>query len=121
MGATGLATDPVEYRRRLLEQTDEQLDAWATEAMRDVSIRRGVLAVLSDVRTATGLADAELEKVFTAGGGPPAVMGRDAQGRLIVPAVTLHCLVRGIRATNPGARDRLVDYLVENFEEFVFA
>jgi len=52
MGATGLATTPAEYRGRLLEQPDEQLDAWAAEAMRDISIRRGVLAVLHDLTLA---------------------------------------------------------------------
>jgi hypothetical protein len=121
MGATGLASDPEEYRRRLLEQPDEQLDAWSAEAMRDISIRRGVLAVLHDLRAASGLDDRELEKVFAAGGGPPAVVGRDASGRLLVPAVTLHCFVRGLRAIVPGARDQLVEYLVENFEELVYA
>ncbi len=85
MGATGLATTPAEYRDRLLEQPDQQLDAWAAEAMRDISIRRGVLAVLHDVQAASGLDDRGLEKVFTAGGGPPAVVGRDADGRLMVP------------------------------------
>jgi hypothetical protein len=120
MGATGLATDPVEYRRRLLEQDDAQVDAWAIEAMRDISIRRGVLAVLHDVRSATGLNDRELEKVFAAGGGPPAVLGHDAEGRLMVPAISLHCLVRGLRATVPGARGMLVDYLVESFHELIY-
>ena len=121
MGATGLATTPAEYRVRLLEQPDEQLDAWAAEAMRDISIRRGVLAVLHDLRTASGLDDRELEKVFAAGGGPPAVVGRDADGHLMVPAVTLHCFVKGLRALVPGARETLVEYLVENFEELVYA
>ena len=121
MGATGLATTPAEYRGRLLEQPDEQLDAWAAEAMRDISIRRGVLAALHDLRAASGLDDRELAKVFAAGGGPPAVVGLDAAGRLMVPAVTLHCLVKGFRAIVPGAREKLVDYLVENFEELVYA
>ncbi len=121
MGATGLATTPTEYRSRLLEQPDDQLDAWAAEAMRDISIRRGVLAVLRDLRHASGLGDRELEKVFAAGGGPPAVVGRDAEGRLLVPAVTLHCFVKGLRAVVPGARETLVAYLVENFEELVYA
>jgi hypothetical protein len=121
MGATALATDPVEYRRRLLEQPDEQIDAWATEAMRDISIRRGVLAVLEHLRQVTGLADRELEKVFAAGGGPPAVVGRDAEGRLMVPAITLHCFVKGLRATVADARGQLVEYLVANFEELVYA
>jgi hypothetical protein len=121
MGATGLASTPAEYRDRLLEQTDEQLDAWAAEAMRDISIRRGVLTVLHDVQAASGLDDRGLEKVFAAGGGPPAAVGRDANGRLMVPAATLHCLVRGSRAIVPGAREMLVEYLVENFEELVYA
>jgi hypothetical protein len=121
MGATGLATDPAEYRRRLLEQPDDQLDAWAAEAMRDISIRRGVLAVLHDLRAAAGLDDRELEKVFAAGGGPPAVVGHDAAGRLMVPAVTLHCLVAGMRGIVPDAREKLVAYLLANFEELVYA
>jgi len=121
MGSTGLAKTPAEYRGRLLEQTDQQLDAWAAEAMRDISIRRGVLAVLHDVKAASGLDDTGLEKVFAAGGGPPAVVGRDAAGRLMVPAATLHCLVKGFRAIVPGARETLVEYLVENFGELVYA
>jgi hypothetical protein len=121
MGATGLATTPAEYRGRLLEQSDQQLDAWAAEAMRDISIRRGVLAVLHDVKAASGLDDRGLERIFAAGGGPPAVVGRDAAGRLMVPAATLHCLVKGFHAIVPGAREKLVEYLVGNFEELVYA
>ena len=58
MGATGLAANQDEYRSRLGEQPDAQIDAWAAEAMRDISIRRGVLAVLHDYRSATGADDA---------------------------------------------------------------
>jgi hypothetical protein len=120
MGATGLATDPFEYRRRLLEQPDAQLDAWASESMRDISIRRGVLTVLADLRSVTGLDDRALQKVFAAGGGPSAVVGHDAAGRMMVPAVTLHCFVDGLRAVVPEAREQLVEYLVANFEERVY-
>ena len=35
MAETGLAANPQEYRERLNEQTDEQIDAWAAELMRD--------------------------------------------------------------------------------------
>ncbi len=48
--------------------------------MSDISIRRGVLAVLRDLREASGLEDRELEKVFAAGGGPPAVIGPRRRG-----------------------------------------
>lgn len=121
MGATGLASNRDEYRARLQEQDDAQLDAWAAEAMRDISIRRGVLAVLHDVGVAARLDDRGLEKVFAAGGGPPAVVGRDATGRLLVPAATVHCLVKGLRATLAEPRAAIVQYLVENFDELVYA
>jgi hypothetical protein len=120
VGATGLAADPAEYRARLREQDDAQIDAWAAEAMRDIAIRLGVIRVLADFRTAARIAERSLERVYAAGGGPPATLGRDAQGRVMVPAITLHCLVSGIRRETPDGRDRLIEYLVENFDELVY-
>jgi hypothetical protein len=118
--ATGLSATEDEYRRRLGEQSDEQIDAWAAELMRDVAIRRGVLRVVADFRKATGLDERGFERVFASGGGPPAVIGRDASGRLMVPAITLFALVPGIRSQVPEGRALLVEYLVENFEEIVY-
>jgi hypothetical protein len=118
--ATGLSATEEEYRARLGEQSDEQIDAWAAELMRDVAIRRGVIRVVEDFRRAAGLDEHAFERVFASGGGPPAVIGRDAGGRLMVPAITLFALVPGIRAQVPDGRDRLVSYLVENFEEIVY-
>jgi hypothetical protein len=120
VATTGLSTDPKEYRARLTDQTDEQIDAWAAELMRDVSIRRGVLKVVSDFRTAAKLSEAEFERVFASGGGPPAAIGRDGAGRLMVPAITLFALVAGIRSQVADGRDRLIDYLVLNFDELVY-
>jgi hypothetical protein len=117
---TGLSDNPTEYRARLAEQTDEQIDAWAAELMRDVAIRRGVLKVVADFRTAARLSEPEFERVFASGGGPPAVIGRDGDGRLMVPAITLFALVAGIRSQVADGRDRLVDYLVLNFDELVY-
>lgn len=116
----GLSEDPTEYARRLSEESDEQIDAWAAELMRDVAIRRGVLRVIEDFRAAAGLDEPQFERVFASGGGPPAVIGRDAQGRLMVPAITLYTLVPGIRAQRSDSRDRLVAYLVKNFHEVVY-
>ena len=48
MADTGLSGDPGEYRTRLADQSDEQIDAWAAELMRDVAIRRGVVRVIED-------------------------------------------------------------------------
>ena len=117
---TGLSGDPREYARRLAEQSDEQIDAWAAELMRDIAIRRGVLRVIADFRKATGLDEPQFERVFASGGGPPAVIGRDAKGRLMVPAITLYTLVPGIRSQLPDGRKRLIAYLVANFDELVY-
>jgi hypothetical protein len=118
--ATGLAANPKEYRARLQEQSDDQLDAWAAELMRDVVIRRGIVKVVEDFRRAARLDDRGFERVFAAGGGPPAAVGRDRDGHLIVPAVALWALVPGIRAETSDGRDRIIEYLVSNFEDLVY-
>ena len=120
MGATGLSSDPTEYRARLAEQDDAQIDAWTAELMRDVVIRRGIVKVVADFRRSTGLDEGSFERVFASGGGPPASIGRDKAGNLIVPTTTLYALVPGIRAQVKDARDRLIAYLVANFGEIVY-
>lgn len=120
MATTGLSADPEEYRNRLTDQSDDQIDAWAAEMMRDVAIRRGVAKVVTDFRQAAGLDEPGFERVFASGGGPPAVVGRDRDGRLMVPAITLFALVPGIRSQVANGRDRLIDYLVANFGELVY-
>ena len=120
MSATGLSSDAKEYRTRLESQSDDQLDAWSAELMRDMSIRLGVLPVLDEFRHSTGLDDAGVERAFAAGGGPSAVVGRTADGKMMIPAIALHYLVDGLRHESPDARERLIAYLVANFEEFVY-
>lgn len=120
MSSAGLSADPKEYRKRLAEQPDDQLDAWMVEFMRDMSIRHGVLDVLVDYRKATDLDDTGIERVYCAGGGAPATIGRTADGRLMVPAISLHYLVPGLRALSDKARDQEIDFLVAGFEEVVY-
>jgi hypothetical protein len=120
VSVTGLAANPTEYRRRLGDQTDDQLDAWAKELMRDVSIRKGVIAVLAEVQRSARLDEAGLRRVFARGGGAPQTVGYDAAGHLMIPAISLHCLVTGLRSDAPDARDRVIDYLVANFDEIVY-
>lgn len=120
MTATGLSADPSEYRTRLDEQSDEQIDAWAVELLRDISVRKGVLPVLEEFRHACRLDDTGIERAFSAGGGAPATVGRTTDGRLMVPAVSLRYLVPGLRAQTPDARARLIEYLVASFEELVY-
>jgi hypothetical protein len=120
MTATGLSSTPAEYRRRLDEQPDDRIDSWAAELMRDMSIRRGVRDVIGDFRKATGVDDDTVARLFAAGGGPPAAVGRSADGELMVPAISLMYLVKGTRALMPDARKRLTAYLVDNFHEIVY-
>lgn len=120
MTATGLSASPHEYRQRLSEQPDDQIDAWAAELMRDTSIRRGVRQVLADLRRAIGTDDAGLERIFASGGGPVATAGRTQSGELMVPAISLFYFVSGARATLPDARERLISYLVDNFHEIIY-
>ncbi len=120
MTATGLSADPGEYRTRLDEQSDEQIDSWAIELMRDISIRKGVLPVLREFGHACRLDEDGILRVFSAGGGAPATAGRTADGQLMLPAVSLRYLVPGLRSQAPDARARLVDYLVATFDELVF-
>ena len=109
MGDTGLSGDPGEYRTRLGDQSDGQIDAWAAETMRDVAIRRGVVRVVEDFRRATRLDEPSFERVFASGGGPPASIGRDRDGHLMVPAIALHTLVAGINSQVKDGRDRLIE------------
>ena len=120
MAETGLSADPTEYRARLAEQSDEQIDAWVSELMRDVVIRRGIVKVVDDFRRAAKLDESGFERVFASGGGPPAVVGKDRSGHLVVPTVTLYALVPGIRSQVADARQRLIEYLVANFGELVY-
>ena len=120
MATTGLSADPQEYRERLAEQSDDQIDAWAAELMRDVVIRRGIVKVVADFRRAARLDEPGFERVFASGGGPPASIGRDREGHLVVPTITLFALVPGIRSQVADGRERLIEYLVQNFDELVY-
>jgi hypothetical protein len=120
VSTTGLAATPEQYRSRLDEQRDAQIDAWVTELVRDLSIRRGVRAVIGGFCRTTGLNATGFERVFAAGGGAPSTVGRTAEGDLMVPAIELWCLVPGIRQELPDSRARLIDYLVANFHEMTY-
>jgi hypothetical protein len=120
VGATGLASNPTEYRDRLLTQSDEQLDAWTAELLRDVAKRRGVATVVADFRRTAHLDEKAFRRVFARGGGAPRTVGTDAAGHLMVPTISLHFLVPGLRAEVADARDRLIAYLVASFDEIVY-
>ena len=68
MGVTGLAANPTEYRSRLREQSDDQIDAWSAELMRDVAARRGVVKVVTDFKRSAHLDDRAFARVYARGG-----------------------------------------------------
>lgn len=120
MTATGLSSTAAEYRERLADQPDTQIDAWASELMRDMSIRRGVRQVLERLRRSMGTDDPGLQRLYASGGGPVAAVGRTESGEMMVPAISLYFFVSGARTLLPDARDRLIAYLVDNFHEIVY-
>ena len=120
MSGTGLSANPREYRARLDDQPDDQIDRWASELMRDVVIRRGIVKVVDDFRSAARLSEGEFERVFAFGGGAPRTVGRDVAGHLVVPTVSLWALVAGLRGLVADSRGRLIEYLVVNFDELVY-
>jgi hypothetical protein len=120
MSGTGLSTDPKQYRARLDEQPDDQIDRWVAELMRDVVKRRGIVKVVADFRKAARLSEAEFERVFSFGGGAPQTLGHDRAGQVVVPTVSLWALVPGLRGLLGDSRGRLIEYLVANFDELVY-
>jgi hypothetical protein len=120
MGATGLAANTTEYRKRLAGESDEQIDSWVAELMRDMAKRRGVAVVVADAQKVFRLDESAIRRVFSRGGGAPQTVGRDAEGRLMIPAVSLHFLVPGLRADLQDARTRLIAFLVACFDEIVY-
>jgi hypothetical protein len=118
--ATGLSANPQQYRERLDEQPDERIDSWAAELMRDTSIRIGVRQVVKELKHALGTDDGGLRRIYAAGGGPAAAIGTTDTGELMVPAISLYYFVSGAHAVFKDARSRLIDYLVDNFEEIVY-
>ena len=120
MSSTGLSADPKEYRARLDEQADDQIDTWVSELMRDVVKRRGIVKVVADFRKAARLSEQEFERVFAFGGGAPKTLGRDRDGQVVVPTISLWALVPGLRGLVGDSRGRLIEYLVANFDELVY-
>jgi hypothetical protein len=121
MSGTGLSANPKEYRARLADQADDQIDRWVSELLRDVVKRRGIVKGVTGFRAAASLTETEFERVFAFGGGAPTTVGRDRDGNLIVPTISLWAVVPGVRGLLDDGRARLIDYLVANFDELVYA
>jgi len=69
-----------------------------------------VAKVVADFRKTAHLDEKAFRRVFARGGGAPQTVGSDAGGHLMVPTISLHFLVPGLRAQVPDARDRMIAY-----------
>jgi hypothetical protein len=118
--ATGLSATPQEYRDRLNDQPDQQIDAWVSELLRDISIYQGVRPAIAGLKKALSADDSAMKRIYAAGGGPAAALGKTEQGELMVPAISLYYFVSGTRALMRDARDRLIDFLVANFHTITY-
>jgi hypothetical protein len=109
-------TDGAAYREMVAQQSDRQIDDWAIDLFRDFALRRGVGTAIAAFCRVAGLDAAGFQRVFLVGGGPDHVVGIDTAGDLSAPIFELQRAVAGLRRTDPRAREKLIDFLVENSE-----
>jgi hypothetical protein len=109
-------TEAQPYREMVAAQSDEQVDTWAADLFMDFAKRRGVGTAIAAFRRAAGLDARGFQRAFLVGGGPDHVVGIDTAGALAAPIFELPKAVSGLRRTDPDARAKLVDFLVEHRE-----
>jgi len=109
-------TEAKTYREMVAAQSDEQIDTWAADLFMDFAKRRGVGTAIAAFMQAAGLVARGFQRVFLVGGGPDHVIGIDTAGDLAAPIFELPKAVAGLRRTDPDARAKLVDFLVEHRE-----
>jgi len=104
------------YRTMVTEQDDAQVDTWAADLFIDFAKRIGVGAAIAAFSRATGLDARGFQRAFLVGGGPDHVVGIDTAGSLAAPIFELPKAIAGLRRTDPDARAKLVDFLVDHRE-----
>jgi hypothetical protein len=109
-------SDETTYRAMVAEQSDDQIDTWAKDLFIDFAKRRGVGTAIAAFSRVAHLDARGFQRAFLVGGGPDHVVGIDTAGDLSAPIFELPRAVAGLRRTDPAARDRLVDFLVEHRE-----
>lgn len=110
------AIDEKDYRSMVSEQSDEQVDTWAADLFIDFAKRMGVGTAIASFCTVAGLDARAFQRAFLVGGGPDHVIGIDTGGQLAAPIFELPRAIAGLRTTDPGARAKLVSFLVGNRE-----
>ena len=109
-------TEAQPYRDMVAAQSEEQVDTWAADLFMDFAKRRGVGTAIAAFSKAAGLDGRGFQRVFLVGGGPDHVVGIDTAGELAAPIFELPKAVSGLRRTDPDARAKLIDFLVEHRE-----
>jgi hypothetical protein len=97
-------------------QEDDQIDRWAADLIVDFAKRKGVGTAIAAFSRQAGLDAKGFQRAFMVGGGPDHVVGIDTAGALAAPIFELPKAITGLRRIDPAARDRLVDFLVEQRE-----
>ena len=104
------------YRTMVAEQDDKQVDIWAADLFIDFAKRMGVGTAIAAFCRAAGLDARGFQRAFLVGGGPDHVVGIDTAGSLAAPIFELPRAIAGLRRTDPDARTKLVDFLVDHRE-----
>jgi hypothetical protein len=108
--------DGAAYREMVSEQSDDQIDTWASDLFIDFAKRRGVGTAIATFCEVAKLDARGFQRVFMVGGGPDHVVGIDTAGALAAPIFELPRAVAGLRRTDPQARRKLIDFLVDQRE-----
>jgi hypothetical protein len=109
-------SDEKPYREMVSAQTDEQIDTWAADLFVDFAKRRGVGNAIASFCAVAELDARAFQRAFMVGGGPDHVVGIDTGGQLAAPNFELPKAIAGLRRTDPGARGKLITFLVGNRE-----
>ena len=104
------------YREMVAQQSDDQIDIWAADLFIDFAKRKGVGTAIAAFNRAATLDVRGFQRAFLVGGGPDHVIGVDTAGDLAAPIFELPKAVAGLRRTDPEARGKLVDFLVDHRE-----
>lgn len=102
------------YRSMVAEQDDAQVDTWAADLFIDFAKRMGVGTAIAAFCKVAGLDARGFQRAFLVGGGPDHVVGIDTAGSLAAPIFELPKAIAGLRRTDPDARTKLVDFLVDH-------
>jgi hypothetical protein len=97
-------------------QDDDQIDRWAADLIVDFAKRKGVGTAIAAFSRQAGLDAKGFQRAFMVGGGPDHVVGIDTAGALAAPIFELPKAITGLRRIDPAARERLVEFLVEQRE-----